>query len=220
MKWILLTGLGGDERLFAPMADLLPNYQYVSYPLPHPREAIEDFALRVAEVIPRNGPLVLCGISFGGMLSSILCTHLRPQALVLMSSASRPESLSDAARTFEWFSRMLPDTLAAWVRRLGQGATSRLEPMSLAQAASFRDMVRRAPLELIRRSARMIMEWERAPAIDCPRYHLQGGRDLLIPPHKVDATHVITDAGHLLNMTHPDPVRSFVNEVLAALNGR
>ncbi len=219
--WILLSGLGADHRMYNSMVDLLPKYQAIDYvDIPEKGEMIEAYALRVAQRIETSDNIVLCGVSFGGMLSSILCQHLEPRALVMFSSTHRPEALSHSARAFEWLSRVFPDTLATWLRQVGRGATPWVEALKPEQAAVFRAMVEDSPLEMIRRGGRMVMDWDVAPPINCPRFHLHGGRDVLMPAKAVDHTRLLPDAGHLLNLTHPKDVREFVRDVQHEINGQ
>jgi len=219
MKWILIPGLGADQRLFANMIDLLPDHQILDFVRPAPSETIEQYAGRIGEQVAVGGSFVLGGISFGGMLSSILCERLHPQALVLMSSTPRPEALRSALRVFEWLSRALPDTLAKWIRALGSHPMRWLEPIPPECVAFFKEMVRGADLEMIRHGGRMIMQWAEPPRIACRTFHLHGGRDMLIPADAVRATHVVPTAGHLLNITHTGEVRAFIEEVRQVSEG-
>lgn len=217
-NWILLPGLGGDERLFANMIDLLPSYQIIDFEVPYPTESIEDYAVRSARSFEHKHAVVLCGISFGGMLASILAARIEPVCLVLMSSTHNPAGLAQSIRVFEWMSRLLPQTLAGWLRGVGHLPAKWLEPLEGDPARIFKDMVRDADIELFRQGARMLMQWKMAPEIPCPRFHLQGARDLLMPAAKVTPTHVAPGAGHLMNLTHPREVRSFIRDVLAEIS--
>lgn len=213
MKWILIPGLGADERLFANIVDLLPDHQIIRFESPEREETIEQYADRLRGQMKPDGPFVLGGVSFGGMLSSILCEKLKPAALVLMASTHHPEALGQSIRAFEWLSRVWPETFARWVRQLGSHTLRWLEPIPPDHLELFKAMARDGRLEHIRGGARMIMKWRRAPVIPCPRYHLHGSRDLLISVDKVHATRVIPGAGHLLNLTHAPQVREFITHV-------
>jgi pimeloyl-ACP methyl ester carboxylesterase len=61
------------------------------------------------------------------------------------------------------------------------------------------------------------MQWREPPEITCPKFHIHGSRDLLIPPAKARPTHIVQGAGHLMNLTHAEPVREFIREVQAKL---
>ncbi len=213
MKWILIPGLGVDHRYFANIIDLLPDHQILKFQTSSQTETIEEYADRLREQIEATGPFVLGGVSFGGMLASIMCQRLSPVALVLMSSTTRPDALRYSVRLFEWMSRLWPDTFAGWVRSLGSRTLRWLEPIPPEQVENFKEMVRGAALELIRSGGRMVMDWRQAPPITCPKFHLHGSRDLLIPAAKVQATHIVEGAGHLMNLTHTEQVREFITHV-------
>jgi pimeloyl-ACP methyl ester carboxylesterase len=217
MNWILTPGLGCDHRLFSHMVDLLPLHQVIELVVPHETESIEAYASRLAGQIRATGPYVLCGVSFGGMLSSILCQELDPAAVVLISSTASPRGLSNGMRVFEWLNRVWPDTFSDWIHQLGEGHASWIEPLGSAQAQAFREMVQDAPLDLVRGGARLIMNWHIVPKLTCPSFHLHGSRDVMIPPAQAGAKELIEDAGHLAVMTHPAEVRQFIARVAATI---
>ena len=213
MKWVLIPGLGVDHRLFANIADLLPDLQVLKFEIPFETETIEQYARRLSGQIEIDGPFVLGGTSFGGMLASIMCESFSPRCLVLMASTDNPEALRQEVRVFEWMSRLLPETLATWVRSLGNQALPYLEPLPPGQAEVFKDMVKQADLELVRRGGRMITQWRQAPRISCSKLHLHGSGDMLLPVKRVTATCIVPGAGHLVNLTHPQAVRDFIRMV-------
>jgi len=217
MKWILISGLGADHRLFVNFLDLLPDHQILDFVMPHQKETIEQYAERLFTQVNIEGPVVLAGTSFGGMLASVMCQQIKPQALVLMCSALCPEALNTGTRVFEWMSRSFPDVIAQWIRGLGRNAARWLEPLEPPQLEVFAEMAGAAPLELVRRGARMIMEWQLTPEVTCPIYHLHGDKDLLIPIRKVQPTQVVKGAGHVLNLSHPEQVRDFILQVQQGL---
>ena len=58
-----------------------------------------------------------------------------------------------------------------------------------------------------------ILDWRPSP-VSAPVFHLHGDRDLLIPVHRVRPTQVVRGGGHLLNLTHPAEVTSFIEQAL------
>ncbi len=213
MKWVLIPGLGVDHRYFANIIDLLPDLQVLEFEELRAGETIEQYAERLRHQIQAHGPIVLGGVSFGGMLASIMCRQVNPVALVLMSSAPGPDGLRYSVRVFEWMTRFWPVTLLQWVRRLGSRALQRLEPLPPDQVENFKAMFGQANLQHIRAGGRMIMNWRDPPPISCPRFHIHGSRDPLMSAAKVGATHIVRGAGHMMNLTHPEELRNFIREV-------
>ncbi len=216
MKWVLIPGLGVDHRYFANIIDLLGDYQVLKFETPGDGETIEHYAERLRRQIhadPGAPQIVLGGVSFGGMLASIMCQQVNPVALVLMSSTTRPEALRGSVRAFEWLSRIWPETFAKWLYGLGGRTLGWLDPVPPQQVEHFQEIVRDADIQHTRACGRMIMGWRQAPPITCPLFHLHGSRDLLLPVHKVQPTHVVEGAGHIMNLTHPHELRAFIQEV-------
>ncbi len=72
MKWILIPGLGTDHRYFDNIVDLLPDHQIIRFEIPERGESIEAYADRLRGQIETKSTIVLGGVSFGGMLASIM----------------------------------------------------------------------------------------------------------------------------------------------------
>ena len=75
--WILIPGLGTDYRYFANIVDLLPDHQIIRFEIPQRGESIEAYADRLRAQIETKSPIVLGGVSFGGMLASIKFSHTK-----------------------------------------------------------------------------------------------------------------------------------------------
>ena len=85
--FVLLTGLGADERLFNAQRAAFPGLVTPRWIAPWPREGLAEYAERFAAEIPISRPLVLGGCSLGGMVAYEMAHVLRPDALVLIASA-------------------------------------------------------------------------------------------------------------------------------------
>jgi pimeloyl-ACP methyl ester carboxylesterase len=103
MRIYFIPGLGVDHRLFANLD--LPGHEvsYVKWIVPHRNEPLKDYALRLAEQIDTSQPFILGGVSFGGMCATEIAKVLKPQKLILVSSAKKGSELPLAIRFFRCF---------------------------------------------------------------------------------------------------------------------
>ena len=96
---ILLPGLGADHRLLEPQRRAFPQLIVPPWIPPRKNESLPDYAARMAETVTpsRDVPLVLGGVSFGGMLAYEMARHLKPDAVVLIASCRNRRGLRSAS---------------------------------------------------------------------------------------------------------------------------
>src|SRR5436190_21754902 len=91
--FILLPGLNGDTRIFDRLAPLLPSSTIVSWIPPRASESNADYAIRLSQKIDLREDLIICGVSFGGILAQELASQLGARACVLISSVRNASQL-------------------------------------------------------------------------------------------------------------------------------
>lgn len=75
----------------------------------------------------------------------------------------------------------------------------------------FASMLTATPPAFIRWATRALFTWPGVHDLAMPVHHVHGGRDRLIPIHRVAPDRVIAGAGHLLNLTHAGAVNDFLS---------
>ncbi len=221
VRLILLPGLGTDTRLFDGLRRRLGPIETPPW-LPHrDGESLRDYALRWAEQIPRDGrPLVLGGSSMGGMIAQEMAGPLRPRAVVLIDSSRTGLQPAADQRVIYRMLRHMPAgafRVAGWISR---GFVGKWNQVPRNKQQLFRNMMRRTDPRLIRWAAGAVMAWPGpAEPPPCPVRHIHGQCDGLIPIDQVDPDRVLPDAGHLLNLSHPDAVAEFIRETIVACAG-
>ena len=58
-----------------------------------------------------------------------------------------------------------------------------------------------------------ILDWSIAPNVSCPVYHLHGDRDWTLPLRYTDPDKIVAGGGHLLLLTHPAEVNSYIRQI-------
>ncbi|MFZ1934503.1 MAG: thioesterase domain-containing protein, partial [Thermoguttaceae bacterium] len=80
LQLILLPGLGADHRLLEPQRAAFPQLIVPPWIPPRKHESLPQYAERMAQTVapPHDVPLVLGGVSFGGMLAYEMARWLKP----------------------------------------------------------------------------------------------------------------------------------------------
>lgn len=211
---ILLPGLGADWRLLEPQRQAFPQLVVPAWIPPQKNESLRHYAARMAETVSpsRDGPLILGGVSLGGMLAYEMARYLKPDALVLIASCRTRRGLRLVYRGARWLLPLVP--VQAWdvakllsgpVVRIGLGVPPGQKDVALTM---FKEMDSR----FMHWALRAVLRWKPTRLEGIRVLHIHGRRDLLLPAWRAEADVVIPDGGHMLNVTHADEVNALIRE--------
>ena len=209
----LFPGQGGDYRLFMDL-DLPEGYDtvHISYPVPSKRESLPQFALRFVPLIDQNHPFVLVGVSLGGMICTELADTLHPQKVILISSAKANYELP-GRYTFmakSHINRIVPKRLVKAGARTLQGI---VEPDRKYDPDTFRDMLRQKDPLYLKRTADMIICWEREQYQE-EIIHIHGNADHTIPYKNVNCDFLIEEGSHMMVLSRAEEISRIICELL------
>lgn len=217
---VLLPGMGADERMFAAQRARFPHLVTPAWIDPEPGESLEAYARRLAASLPRlRGPVLLGGVSFGGMVAHEVARVLKPDGVVLIGSATSahdvPAPLRALSRTLAW---RLPRAVFERTKPLSPLAVGRFGVRGHPEhRALFLRMLREAPPDFIHWAAGAVGRWRPDPLLEVPVLRIHGSHDRVLPPSPEDELHLVEGAGHLLNMTHAEEVNAFLAAAMERL---
>ena len=211
-------GQGADERLFSEI-DLDTNsfqLHYFSYPIPHKKTSLKEFALKYVDSINQEVPYVLIGTSMGGMICSELTDTLSPEKTIIISSAKERNELPHRYR----FQRYIPLYAIVPKRMIHMGAKIMqplVEPDSNKNKEVFSAMLSQKDPKYMKRSVRMIINWEKKnhdPSI----IHIHGEKDNTLPIKYADPDIIIENGSHMMTLTRGQELSKIINELLPVEN--
>lgn len=201
MRFVLLPGLGVDERLFDPQRSLPVPFTVPPWPKTDPRESLEDYAGRfAAEVRPCDA---IGGVSFGGMMAQAMAARVGAKVVIGIATARHGRHIPGSIR----FAQALADLVKGDHIELLGAIPDRFRPRVM-------DLIRGARLDVVREGSRMLTTWKGAKP-PCPVRLIHGDRDVLIRSSVVKPDRIIKGGGHLINITHAKSVNEFILESLA-----
>lgn len=216
--FVLLPGLGANERLFRRHREVLPALIVPAWPKPAADDTLATFAARLAESIPQSDHLYLGGASFGGMVALELAALLRPRGVFLIGSCAGPESISPLIRQLRALARALP-VRAFQPRRWSLPLVlPKFGRLGSEDRQLFLSMACGTPGAFLKWGVEALLSWRPAP-VAVPIHHIHGSADRLIPLRLVRPERVVPGGGHLLSLTHPQEVNAFLAEVLSETSG-
>lgn len=211
---VLLPGLGADWRLLEPQQRAFGNVVVPPWISPRRQETLPEYAARLAQTIPCSRPLLLGGVSLGGMVAYEMARHLRPDVIVLIASCRSCQCVRTVFRRLGVISPYVPAWAiqgSKWFSRVGTaviiGATAQQKRLC---AAMFRD----ADSHFMRWAIGAILDWNPAPLEGIPLLQIHGEKDRMIPAAKVQADEVIPGGGHFINLTEAERVNRFLDRAM------
>lgn len=209
-RFVLIPGMGADERLFEPQRSYGFDFEVPVLPVPRSGATMADYAAAIRDSLDLAGPCVVAGVSFGGMLACELARVCTARCVILIASCQSSAALPSHYRVVEWVSRVVPDQLIQRRAVVSGRLLSALECIDRQQQDLIMQMSRDVAVPQIRRIARMILHWRPPARWPCPVYHIHGDADRIIPVRRVLPNEIVRGGGHLINMTHADQVNRFI----------
>jgi pimeloyl-ACP methyl ester carboxylesterase len=209
-RLILIPGMGADERLFGAQAEDGLRFEVPPFPVPEPREDMAGYAARIARTFDLDGTCIIGGVSFGGMLACELAAICKPRCVIQIASCRNGAAIPWYYRPVERFARFVPDVIVQRRCIASSYLLARIERLNEEQYHLIRDMSRSVPVPFLRRVGKMILRWKGTPSLSSPIYQIHGAKDHIIGLRYVQPDEVISDGGHLINMTHPERVNAFI----------
>ena len=208
---VLLPGLGADARLFDPQRVDFPDLISPPWLDPERGESLSAYASRMATRVrdllpPDHGPLILGGVSFGGMLAAEMAPLLKPHAVVLIGSALHPGEIAVSLRLMAMAGRWMPAPSGPAARVMARTFIRRLGPMTREQRRFLETMVDAVPYSFLQWATGAIFGWGGVCKVASKLVRLHGEHDRIIPFPRAHLVHKIVGAGHLPSVSHADEV--------------
>lgn len=208
---IFFSGMGADERVFAPQHDAFPQLIVPRWIDPSEGETLPAYAARIARRIDPGRPFYIGGTSFGGMVAVEAAHHL-PGVLGCMligsvrSSKELPRRITGYRRAaqfahlipFRWLSRM-----AGSLGPLGERLCSRATQGMMQQVAD-------SDPGFLCWACEAVLRWDSSRNPTFPIHQIHGDRDPILPWHCTKPDVLVRGGGHVLTLSHPKEVNDFL----------
>jgi len=207
--------MGADSRGFEVQRAAFPQLEIPAWIEPRSGESLGQYAGRLADTIPPDGPMILGGVSLGGMIAYEMAARLRPKALVLIASCRSPQAIRRSLYRAAGLARWTPTCCFAFSKILAPCFAGLLNRCAKEHLRLALTMYRDANPRFLRWACQAIHDWRPDPLPGVPVFHIHGTHDRLIPAAQVSAHVYVPLGGHLINVTHADQVNDFLRQVIA-----
>lgn len=209
----LIPGQGADERLYKNLKlDTIYEARNIKYFTPEKGWDMREFASQLSKQIDTTANYSIVGVSLGGMLATEMNDFLTPETVIVISSAKSRKELPFRYR----FQKTIPvyKVVPAGIVKLGSKILQPIvEPDRMRDAKTFKAMLKDKDPKFLKRTVKMIMEWERT-VYDSQIIHIHGDIDKTIPLRNVSFDYVVEDGSHMMVLTRGALISDLVNQIL------
>lgn len=181
MPLILFSGLAADANVFVPQKLTFPQLIFPEWPKPQSNDTLDSYCERLAGIIRPDVDTLIGGASFGGIIAIHVAQYCKPAAVILIGSRRSPAELPRWIRLCRPLKRLIPLIPVRLLQICSAPIASQLArrcfPHHCGQARQFRS----ADPTLFKWSLCRILDWNVAPVLDCPVFHIHCDRDLVLP---------------------------------------
>jgi pimeloyl-ACP methyl ester carboxylesterase len=177
-------------------------------------ESLPEYAARLAATLNlrRDVPVILGGVSFGGMIAYEMARHVRPAAVIQIASCRLRRSLRPFYRFGRYVIPSLPMSTWSLAKLLASPAVGIASHFGARDRTLAVTMFREMDSAFMNWVLTAILDWNPTQYEGTPIFQIHGRRDLLLPVGRVNADVYIPDGGHMINVTHAQQVNAFISE--------
>jgi esterase/lipase len=213
MNIYLIPGQGADQRLFSKLK-LAERFriQHISFSTPTKNSTMHSYAKELSQQVDQSNPFILIGTSLGGMLATEMATFLKPEKIILISSAKHRGELPFRYR----FQKKIPvyRLIPAGLVKLGAKMLQPLVEQDRNKEKSiFKAMLNDKDPKFLSRTVQMIMNWDRIQAFD-EIVHIHGNKDRTLPVKNVQYDYLIESGSHMMTLTRAHEINTLINTIL------
>lgn len=211
-----ISGLGIDERALCRI--VLPEefeIRHVRWIEPEKKEPFRDYCKRLSAQIDFSAPVILAGMSFGGMTSCELSKIIPVKKIILLSSISNRNELPKRYRFLAFFNlqNLIPPS---WVTHANFILYWLFGLKKADEKNLLKDIMDDISENFLVWAANTILKWdntEEPPNV----VRIHGTRDRVLSFIEEEVEYPVKDSGHFMVYTHSAEVNAALNEILKSL---
>jgi hypothetical protein len=194
----MMPGMAANPTVFERID--LPDKEFkmvwLSWEIPKKEESLKAYAKRMVEPIEKDKPVVLIGVSFGGVLVQEMSRFLMIKRLIIISSVKSKQELPARMKLarYSGIYKILPTGLLNYItqiEKLPVGSTIRKRLKLYQQYFSMKDKY------YINWAIKELLCWEQVEPIE-DIVHIHGDEDLVFPIKNISDCIGIAKGTHIM----------------------
>jgi pimeloyl-ACP methyl ester carboxylesterase len=210
---VFIPGLGADERMFNFINLNGCTKQFIKWVKPEKNASFNTYLLKIKEQIKIGEPIILIGVSLGGIVAMELRELIPVEKTIIISSVKTKAEVPFFFKLIRLLriNKIISPTLmkkSALLIKPFIADTSNEKAMQL-----FKAMLYDTDNEFIKRSIQFVLDWKRSSYHNENLIHIHGTKDLVFPLKNINhCDFKIRGGAHDMIMSKPQEI----NKILIA----
>jgi hypothetical protein len=208
----LFPGLGADKRIFNGYNFGDNNVYYINWVSSGGCNTLHEYSQKLLSQISAKENLVFIGVSFGGMCAVEIAKNLKPEKLILISSAKNSKEIPRYFRCLKYFPlyRIIPE----WFYINGSILIKYVfGKMGKADTSLLVKMLRGNPPGYVKSAVRYIIEWNNTGTQE-NLTHIHGKKDNVLPFKLIKYPIVIDEGNHFMILNKKAEIEKIIIKLL------
>ena len=207
----LFPGQGADCRLFRNI-DFPFDTIHMELPVPCKKETLRQYAREFIPRIDTTRPYILMGVSLGGMICSELADTLKPEKIIVISSAKCRGELPGRYRFQKAIplNKIIPKGMIKWCANI---LAPIVEPARKQDKDFFHSMIESKDPAYLKRTVDMVINWDKED-FNSRIIHIHGDKDHTLPYRNIAYDYLVENGTHMMVYIRGDEVSELINKIL------
>jgi hypothetical protein len=207
----LFPGQGADCRLFKYI-DFPYDTVHLEFPVPEKNTPLREYAHGFIPWIDTSRPIILIGVSLGGMICSELADTLEPVFTIVISSAKHRAELPGRYKFQKTIplNKIIPKGMTKWGAKV---LAPIVEPARKQDSETFNSMIEAKDPAYLKRTVDMVINWNK-DGYDNSIIHIHGDKDHTLPHRKVRYDYLVENGTHMMVYIRGEEISKLINKIL------
>lgn len=206
-----ISGLGSDERVFSKMDIGGFRKKNIKWIPPFESEDVVDYSSRLISQIKTDGPIILVGLSFGGIIAIELGKLLKNCTVILISSVSSVNYLPYYIKN-EFLNKQIRKLPMSSIRKFSRLFYPIFGLKTKLSIQIIEEMVDDLDYNFVKWGIEVIGKWEGGLGSNLI-HEIHGDNDRILPKKSAKAI-IIKGGGHLMVLEKSQLVSLHLNRIL------
>lgn len=213
MNVYFISGLGADQRVFEKLKiDDRFNVIHIKWIDPLKKESLESYANRLSTVIDTTKPYQIVGLSFGGMVATMIAEQQNPEQIILVSSSSVGMPLGKFYRGLINFLLLSPLS-SPFLKSANKFTYKFFGANTNEEKILLKNILKDTDAKFLKWALKTISKWDH-PVKSPKAYQINGSADKMIQPRFVQADRIVKGGEHLMIYSKADELSEIINAQL------
>jgi len=213
MNVYFISGLGADKRVFQKLnIDPKFNVIHINWIEPHKKESINNYAHRISTQIDTTKPFLIVGLSFGGMIATLISEQISTEQIILVSSNSVGMPVGKFYRGLIGFVLLSPFA-SPLIKSANKYTYKIFGAKTPEEKQLLRSILKDTDTKFLKWALKSISKWDH-PKRSPIAYQINGSEDKMIQPRFVDSDKIVTGGEHLMIFSKADELSQIINDQL------